>query len=151
MLPSSPPPPCPECGAEQRFGTCHELFLALLAHDYEQRRPYADWHTLNVAGYLLQHPSMTRPRVLAGQWEVAQRFARDGLVGVHAIIEGAVRRNSHRTATALSAEPVQPEAPVARRRPHVTIENVSVDGTFPAEGFAERMRQWILDTIRCYS
>lgn len=148
MTPVSSPSPCTDCGSDQRFGTCHDLFLVLLAHDYEGQQPYASWHALNVAGYLLQHPSGAQQRVLAGQLEVVRRFAQEGLDGVRAVIDGAVRRNNHRIRSRPWGEA---SLPVARRRPETTIETVSVDGTFPADGYSERMRAWILDTVRCYS
>lgn len=142
---------CPECGAAQKFGTCKQLFLELLARDHERKQPFARWHALNVAGYLLQHPLTTSPSVLSGQWEMARRFADDGLDGVNAIIKGAVRRNSHRAASRNSRRLVTPEAPAMQCRPKLTIEDVSVDGFFPAEGYEERMRAWILDIVRCHS
>lgn len=142
---------CPECGAAQKFGTCNQLFLELLARDHGQKQPFAQWHALNVAGYLLQHPLTTSPSVLAGQWEMVRRFANDGLDGVNAIIKGAVRRNSHRAARRNSRSLSTSEAPAMRRRPELTIEDLSVDGCFPPEGYEERMRRWILDIVRCYS
>jgi hypothetical protein len=142
---------CPECRAAQQFGTCVELFHELLARDHERKLPFAAWHTLNVAGYLLQHPGTTSENVLAGQWEVARRFASHGLDGVHAIVKGAVRRNSHRAANKTAAPSTALEAPVMSHLPAVTIEDVSVDGTFPAEGYEERMTAWILDIVRTCS
>jgi hypothetical protein len=120
----------------------------LLALDHERQQPYGSWHALNVAGYLLQHPSQSQPHVLAGQLEIVRRFAQAGIAGVHAMTEAAVRRNSHRGGTKPRADA---PSPVAHHRPDVNIETVSVDGTFPRDGYPERMRAWILDVQRCYS
>lgn len=135
---------CEECGATQRFGSCHDLFMGLLALDYGRKSPWAAFHAMNVACYLLQHPSAAQGAVLAGQWHVVQTFIDGGLGAVRALAEGAVRRNSHRAPQRHRYDVVA--APAVMRFPAVTIETVSVDGTFPAAGFEDRMSDWIKAT-----
>lgn len=139
---------CAECGADQRFGTCHDLFLRLLALDYEQKHPYADWHALNVAGYFLQHPSRASARLIAGQYQMARTFTLEGMEGVRRAIARAVRGNNHRVRSPRIESPVA--SLTLLRLPAVTIETVSVDGRFPPAGYADRVGSWIRETVLCY-
>jgi hypothetical protein len=56
-------------------------------------------------------------------------------------------RNSHRAPTSKAGsrlEPTEDPVPAAPRHPafSTTIHDVALDGTFPAEGFAQRIEQW---------
>jgi hypothetical protein len=130
--------PCPHCGASGRFGSCADLFGALLALDHERRQPWGRFHSLNVACYLLQHPAEASESVLAGQWQIVRTFLDGGLDAVEELTRARVRSNR-------DARPPAPPTPAPKapdRHPEVTIEDVAVDGTFPAEGYEARMRRW---------
>ncbi|UYM03554.1 DUF5946 family protein [Solicola gregarius] len=131
---------CGECGATGRWGTCEQLFHVLLALDHERRQPWAAYHSVNVACYLLQHPSLASREVLAGQWSIVAIFVDEGLEAVHTLTARAVRRNNCRASG--RAEIVGRPAPQAVRPVGATIEDVSVDGSFPATGYEGRIRLW---------
>ena len=135
-------PTCEECGATAAIKPCAEHFSELLALDLSRIQPYAGHHGLNVACYLLQHPSLCPDSALPVQWLMATTFVRDGLDATHRLQQHAVERNSHRNAQAPYADvaPVDPGRPTAPFS--VGIEDVSVDGTFPADGYDLRMRRW---------
>jgi hypothetical protein len=78
--------------------SCEELFHELLALDHQREQPYASFHGINVACYLLQHPSGAEPRYQGAQLKTVTVFCDAG--------------------------------------------DVAVDGTFPANGYAERVEQW---------
>lgn len=130
--------PCLECGASGRFGTCADLFGALLALDHERRQPWGRFHSVNVACYLLQHPSQASESVRAGQWQVVGTFLDGGLDAVDRLTTARVRANRD------GRPPLAPTPapPAGDGRPDVTIEDVSVDGTFPAEDYGARMLRW---------
>ncbi|EID55135.1 DUF5946 family protein [Saccharomonospora xinjiangensis] len=127
---------CADCGASGRFGTCGELFRVLLALDHERRQPWAAFHSVNVACYLVQHRSQTQAHALAGQWQIVTTFVADGLDAVHQLTADRVRQNRRGARPWLAGDPPPPLTAT------VTIEDVSVDGTFPAEGYEQRMRRW---------
>ncbi|GEN80424.1 DUF5946 family protein [Actinotalea fermentans] len=138
---------CPECGAVTRLHTCHDLFMTLLSYDHEQRQPWAAFHTLNVACYLLQHPSQGTAASRAGQWLMVRTFVDHGIDAVHALARAAVRRNSHRHGGRGGLDADLPAPPPPVRHPAVTIHTVAVDGTFPAAGYESRMRDWAAATL----
>lgn len=131
---------CRECGASGRWGSCDQLFMSLLALDHERKQPWGSWHALNVACYLLQHPSRSVNSALAGQWEMVQTFLSGGLDAVRVKTEEAVRQNSHRRS---GPDGRADSAPALVEKPGVTIENVSVDGSFPPDDYSTRMEKWI--------
>jgi hypothetical protein len=128
---------CPECGARGRFASCAELFGRLLALDHERRQPWGAFHSVNVACYLVQHPSQTSPAARAGQWQIVTTFVADGLDAVHQLTAERVRQNRRGTPRWSEGK-----APEGHRSGGVTIEDVAVDGTFPADGYEQRMRLW---------
>lgn len=121
--------------------------MTLLSYDHEQRQPWASFHTLNVACYLLQHPSQGTAASRAGQWLMVQTFLDHGLDAVHTLARAAVRRNSHRHGGRGGLDAALPAPPPQVHYPAVTIHTVAVDGTFPPEGYASRMRDWAAATI----
>ena len=137
---------CGECGATGRYGPCSQLFGVLLALDHERRRPWAAYHSVNVACYLLQHPSRSSGEVLAGQWHIVEAFLDDGLSAVHTLTARAVRRNRARESD--PPDVIGRPIPTAVRPVDTTIEDVSVDGTFPASGYENRMALWASTTVR---
>ena len=129
---------CPECGAAGGGGSCLAQFHALLALDHQRLQPWGRYHGLNVACFLLQHPSTVTTTVLGGQWEMVAAHLDGGLPALEQVQTDRVRRNRGTNEGVLRF----PAPPVRVREPSVTIADVSVDGTFPAEGYAARMRSW---------
>ena len=132
------PTECTECGGSGRLGTCAELFDALLALDLQRLQPWGRFHGLNVACYLLQHPSRTPDSALDGHWHMVTVFLADGLDAMNALQAGLVRANRHgaRPWSAFDSPPARSAAAT------VTIEDTSLDGTFPAVGYVQRMLDW---------
>ncbi|WP_260194974.1 DUF5946 family protein [Actinophytocola gossypii] len=129
---------CEECGASGRLGSCTELFGALLALDHERRQPWGRFHGLNVACFQLQHPSATTVSAVGGQWQVVNTFLAGGLTAIQDLQTRWVRSNRRGARPWPAADSV----PARSAPPTVTIEDVSVDGTFPASGYEERMHAW---------
>jgi hypothetical protein len=138
--------PCRECGASGRWGSCEELFLTLLALDHERKQPWGRYHALNVACYLLQHPSRATESVLAGQWRMIHAFLSNGLEAVDGEVARAVRENGHRRDGRRLTAGAREHAPAPAVMPETTIESVSVDGSFPALGYEQRMVRWAAAT-----
>lgn len=142
---------CPDCGAVTDLRSCEELFHYLLALDHQHEQPWAPFHAINVACYVLQHPSTIKSAHLAAQRKLVAAFCDDGLAGVHALTATARARNSHR-APATRGDPfgAVDEALPATAPPRTftsTIHEVAVDGSFPAVGYAERVAVWA-DAVR---
>jgi hypothetical protein len=135
-------PTCEECGASAAIKPCAEHFSELLALDLSRVQPFAAHHGLNVACYLLQHPSQGPGSALPVQWLAATTFVREGLDAMRRLQQRAVERNNH----GYSKAPYADIAPADSDRPtapfSVGIEDVSVDGSYPAEGYELRMRRW---------
>jgi hypothetical protein len=128
---------CPECWASGRCGSCAQLFHALLTLDHQRLQPWGEFHGLNVACYLLQHPSQAPHGVDAEHLQLVTAFLEGGPAAAQRWESDRVRLNRrHRLST--SRRPV----PARIRRPTFTIEDLSVDGSFPADGYDERMRRW---------
>ncbi|MGW3042180.1 DUF5946 family protein [Kitasatospora sp. NPDC001159] len=140
------PGPCGECGARG----CEGLFHALLALDHARKEPWGPLHGVSVSCFLLQHPS----RLPADNGARAREFLRahldGGLAEVDRLVERARGANSHRVKE--RAPEVVREARVEAPRGGyaVTIAEVAVDGTFPAEGFPERVRAWAAATVEAW-
>ena len=111
---------CDDCGASWTALNCAELFDQILALDHSRRQPWGALHGEAVACYFLQHPHAPRaPRVPAPLYDRLERFV------------------------ALS-----PDRASMQSNP-VTIQDVAVDGSFPAAGYRERVDRWarsILDS-----
>lgn len=144
---------CAECGADLTYGSCADHFGQLVALDMAQRLPWAAHHTLNVGTYHLQHPSLLRPDQFGLMWTFSLVYLGGGLDEVHAMAAAARRRNHRSVGLAgpgyvpgYAAEPV-PDQPRPPARYAVTIADVAVDGSFPAEGYPERMRDWVAATV----
>lgn len=136
--------PCPECGAEN----CAELFHAVLALDHSRRPPWGPLHGVTVACFLLQHPSRLPAANRARTWAIAHTFVTEGLDAATRLTERARRANSHRNREVRPENTEAPAAPPATFG--VTIADVAQDGTFPADGFPERVRAWAVATVSAW-
>ena len=132
-----------QCGASGRLASCIDLFHSLLALDHQRLQPWGSYHGLNVACFGLQHPSGASEKVLNGQREMVMTFLADGLDAVHAREAALVRANRHGKQRLRKAGPPPAVLPATPSHgPAVTIEDVAVDGTFPADGYEQRMHAW---------
>lgn len=135
---------CQECGASGRLGACQTLLDRLLALDHERRQPWGAFHGLNVACFLLQHPSAMPAASNDGAlWQLVTAFLDEGLEGAGRIEAARVRANRRGGRPWTLLDP----APRRRRPPTTTIEDVADDGTFPAAGYEERMRAWAASIV----
>lgn len=134
---------CLQCGASGRFGTCTELFHRLLALDHERRQPWGVFHGLNLVCFLLQHPEQSSATDTAGQWQLLTAYVSGGLEALHHLESQRVQAGRRGDRPWIGIEPAPPR--ISSPRDHdrgVTIEDVSVDGSFPAPGYADRMAAW---------
>lgn len=129
---------CAECGASGRLGRCSDLFDVLLALDHGRLQPWGEFHGVNVACFLLQHPSRTSASVTGGQWQLVTRFLSGGVEAANELAAEQVRLNRESKDPWTAADP----PPDRSSESKVTIEDVSVDGTFPASGYEPRMYAW---------
>lgn len=138
---------CPECGAP---ADCEELFQALLALDHSRREPWGPLHGVSVSCFVYQHPG----RLASGPpfaWTIMHAYLRDGRDGADRVVSGFRRANSHRhRGDAPSTDVSAPSGPPPARF-GVTISDVAVDGAFPADGFAERVREWAAATVDAWT
>ncbi|MFI6495779.1 DUF5946 family protein [Nonomuraea typhae] len=145
-------PGCPACGAPS--DRCEQLFHELITLDYSGRSPWAPLHAVSVACYFFQHPALA-----GGQefyWALLHLYLRDGQDALIAHAVQARRRNSHRyggrapKAEDFPGAPPYPGPAVAPATFATTIEDVAVDGTFPAGGFTDRVRAWAEATVAAW-
>lgn len=139
--------PCAECGAR----SCEDLFHALLALDHSRQEPWGPLHGVSVACFLLQHPSRLPADRGARAWAFLRAYLDAGLDEVNKLADRARRDNSHRGGPARAARDAPPPRAAPRSRFSVTIEDVAVDGTFPAAEFAERVRAWAAATVDAWT
>lgn len=137
---------CPECGAPARPHSCEDLFGTVLALDHSRRAPWGPLHSVTVSCFLLQHPSRLPEAARARPWGVLHTYLDGGLPAVTRLTERARRANSHRGRDGRppAAVPGFPPPPVTAPPAAfgVTIDDVAHDGTFPADGFPERVTAW---------
>lgn len=137
---------CEDCGASVRKVTCSELFLDLLAADHSRQPPWGPLHGVVTALFFLQHPS--DPRASPEQDSLGLFLVHSYLAGGQPALASAtdkiVSRNRSRSSRGcLDAWPAEKPVSVANRGSgKVTIHDVAVDDTFPAEGHEERVRLW---------
>lgn len=136
-------PVCEDCDATCRFGGCNDLFNLLLSSDHQRLSPWGPHHGLNVACYYLQHSSVATAKAANGQWALIEAYRRGKLPAVNPLESQWVARNRQGRFDPNDA----PRVPVRKRRPQFTIEALSVDGTFPAEGYRERTDKWVASII----
>lgn len=144
--------PCVECGAPAR--SCDELFQALLALDHSRQAPWGPLHGVSVACFLLQHPSRLPAGDGAMAWAILRAYLDGGLDEVNRLVGRARRGNSHRVQDAHSPDAqdvMPPDRDAPRSGFSVTIDDVAVDGTFPAAEFAERVGAWAAATVGAWS
>ncbi|MBV2361750.1 DUF5946 family protein [Streptomonospora nanhaiensis] len=145
---------CPECGAPAGPPSCEELFHAVLALDHARRPPWGPLHGVTVSCYLLQHagrrPAADRDRA----WALLTAYLDRGAEAAVRISERSRRANSHRNrGAALPGLFPGADAPAVAAPPAafaVTIADVAQDGTFPAEGFADRLTDWARATVTAW-
>ncbi|MGO1948209.1 MAG: DUF5946 family protein [Mycobacteriaceae bacterium] len=161
----NPTTTCPECGAGWENTTCTGYFHELLALDHQRLQPWGRFHGLNVACYLLQHPSQLdgarQHDQLGALWQMLTVYLTEGIDGVNALerqrVEGGIP--SFDAPSGISV-------PERVRTPSVTIKDVAAErvgvatvgaapgttpgadtgpgGMFPARGFEDRMHLWVL-------
>ncbi|MER7847014.1 DUF5946 family protein [Kitasatospora sp. NPDC096077] len=136
---------CGECGARD----CTSLFHLLLALDHARAEPWGPLHGVSVSCFLLQHPGRLPGDGGAGARAFLRAYLTGGLPAVERLIGRARRANSHRVTggppRSVTAAPAAPRGGFA-----VTIEQVALDGTFPAAGFPERVRDWATATLAAW-
>lgn len=142
---------CSECGAPARPHSCEELFHIVLALDHSRRPPWGALHGVTVSCFLLQHPSRLPASDRDRPWAILHLYLQEGLTAVTPLTEGTRRANSHRNrGTALpditTGVPAFPLGLVPAAF-SVTINDVAQDGTFPAAGFPERVKDWAMATV----
>jgi hypothetical protein len=131
-----------ECGATDSM-VCAERFRLLLALDHSREAPWGPLHGLAVACYRLQHPSALSPGEPAVLLRMVDAYRREGLPGFERIAQDRRRANSRR------GHGVQPpgDEPVGAPGAFTfTIDDLAVDGTFPAEGYSTRVQAWAEST-----
>lgn len=103
---------CADCGDPPSGPTCQELFETLLALDHSRQVPWGQLHGEAVACYFLQHPR-------------AERAPRD-VDPLRAMLQRFL------------------ESTDARLLPDdvCTIRDLAVDGSFPADGYRDRLAGW---------
>lgn len=131
---------CHECGASLARSSCEDLFDRLLALDHERVQPFGALHAVSVACHLLQHPSRSPARHRPQQLQIVAAFVQDGVPGMRQAVAAIRSAPSHRVrsrpAGALLNEQAAPTSFAA------TIHDVAVDGTFPADGYEQRLEEW---------
>lgn len=145
---------CEECGAPA--DSCEALFHELLVHDFSGQPPWAPLHAVAVACYFFQHPARLAGEAPAFYWALLHVYLQEGADALAHRAQLARRRNSHRfgghtpTAGDFPGAPPFPQVVDPPRRYAVTIEDVAVDGSFPAEGYGDRARRWADATISAW-
>ncbi len=79
--------------------------------------------------------------MLDGQRELLGHYLAGGLDAVHARQVQLVRANRHGKRIPDAASPAV--APHGATVGAITIEDVALDGTFPADGYEQRMHAWV--------
>ncbi|WP_411138469.1 DUF5946 family protein [Streptomyces sp. C10] len=145
---------CAECGVSVGPRSCGDLFHALLALDHERQAPWGPLHGVSVSCFLFQHPSRLPADGGARAWALLHAYLEGGLSEVNRLVGRARRGNSHRVtgmSSRVACEAALPQRDAPPPRFSVTIEDVAVDGTFPAEEFTERVRAWAAATVDAWS
>ncbi|MBD0691782.1 DUF5946 family protein [Streptomyces sp. CBMA123] len=139
--------PCGECGARG----CAGLFHGLLALDHSRAQPWGPLHGVSVSCFLLQHPGRLPGDGGAGARGLLRAYLDGGLPAVERLVGRTRRANSHRVpGRPPTGAAVRPGGEAPRGGFAVTIEEVAVDGTFPADGFPERVRAWAAATLAAW-
>ncbi|SNT63289.1 hypothetical protein SAMN05421812_11546 [Asanoa hainanensis] len=123
--------------------SCDELFERLLALDHSRQPPWGPLHGAAVACFFLQHPG--HPLGPRGRndfgWACLLAYRSGGQAALHAVTDLARRRNSHRHAGSELFDVTAPEF-ASSTSFAVTITDVAVDGSFPADGYEKRLLAW---------
>jgi hypothetical protein len=116
-------------------------FETLLALDHSRRPPWGPLHAVAVACYLLQCTDVPirrdDPRL-----EILRAFVAGGRPGLDAAVARLRGAELPSGGGAALAVPVGFD---------VTILDVSVDGSFPAEGYEQRVRRWASTTLAAWT
>ncbi|MEV1246702.1 DUF5946 family protein [Nonomuraea sp. NPDC050022] len=145
---------CEECGAGT--DSCEALFHELLVRDYSGRPPWAPLHAVSVACYVFQHPARMDGATPAFYWALLHTYLWQGIDALAHTAQRARQRNSHRfggRAPIADDFPETPPFPQVVGRPTtyaVTIQDVTGEGRFPAEGYEDRVKQWADATISAW-
>lgn len=145
---------CAECGMSADSQSCDELFDILLGLDHSREEPWGPLHGASVACYLFQHPSRLPADGGVTAWAMMQGYLEGGLEAMNRIVGQARRGNSHRVNNG-PVRAVPGMEPPKRDTPpihfDVTISDIAVDGTFPADGFADRVKTWAAATVGAWN
>lgn len=147
---------CRQCAAGSSVG-CEELLHRLLALDHSRMLPWAPLHAVVASCFWLQHADRFEPDRQLWHWVMIGVYAEGGLPALTRLAEELRRLNGHTASGPLRIPrhyresigplPTRSESAPLPRCYAVTIHDVSVDGTFPAEGHARRVRTWVEATI----
>ena len=128
-----------------------DLFHRLLALDHSRQPPWGPLHAVAVACHLLQQTPGPIPAD-DPRLEMLRAFLAGGEPALAALAGRRRARNNHRAG---SASPIPaPQAPLLARPESgfaTSIADVALDGTFPAEGYEERVRRWAADTLDAWT
>ncbi|MDA3648073.1 DUF5946 family protein [Saccharopolyspora indica] len=121
----------------------------MLALDHSRRPPWGPLHGVTVACFLLQHPRRSPASGRGRAWAILNTYVDEGLAATTRLTERVRRANSHRNSGAALPDsgPGMSDPPAVFG---VTIADVARDGTFPADGFPERVTAWAEDTITAW-
>jgi hypothetical protein len=134
--------------------SCGDLFHTLLALDHARQAPWGPLHGVSVSCFLFQHPSRLPVDGGATAWALLHAYLEGGLDEVNRLVGRARRGNSHRVGgkpSQVAREAALPRRDAPPSRFSVTIEDVAVDGTFPAEEFEARVKAWAAATVDAWS
>lgn len=127
---------------------CGELFQRLLALDHSRSEPWGPLHGVVVACYRLQHPATLTQGSHPFLLELLRTYVEGGAEAARRMTERARRANSHRVRQREPTAPApRPGVPTGFA---VTISNVAVDGSFPADHYPERVRAWAEATLAAW-
>lgn len=110
----------------------------LLALDHSRQEQWGPLHGIAGACHFLQHPSSTPDSGWPLYWALVRAYLSGGVAALDATTSRFRVRNR-------GGRLPQAEAPSRGTRPEAferTIADLAVDSTFPADGYADRMREW---------
>jgi hypothetical protein len=116
-------------------------FEALLALDHSRRAPWGPLHAVAVACYLVQGTEV-RIRCDDPRLEILRAFLAGGRLGLDATV--ARLRGADTYSSRGDSLAVPPGF-------DMTILDVAVDGSFPAEGYEQRVRRWASSTLAAWT
>jgi hypothetical protein len=146
---------CPECGAPASPRSCDDIFQQLLALDHSRQPPWGPLHGVAVACFFLQHSSRMPRAARPLYWALLHAYLRGGLGVAAAMTERTRQLNSQRGGGHAPQPGDFPGAPPFPETEHprsyaITIADIALNGSFPADGHQERVRSWAAYTISAW-